>query len=207
MPRRPPSVTKSTVPQCRQACLALNQLGRVHAPLLGPRGGADWLHRENPVSQPLMAALYAGFLDRYADRIAPEHRAVCDRLVEVFDAYLAADAAAEQPRGLVHGDYRLDNMLFGAAGADAKPLTVVDWQTVTWGPVLADAAYFLGCALPTEVRRDNYDALLRGLPRWAGGRYAPIDLDDGPRGCAAAELLRRDDGHRIVDDGRAHRPR
>ena len=68
--------------------------------------------------------------------------------------------------GLVHGDYRLDNMLFGESGAD-RPLTVVDWQTVTWGPAMTDVAYFLGCALPDDVRRDNYDALLRRLPRRA----------------------------------------
>jgi len=140
----------------QQATLALRQLGRVHAPLIGPLDDLPWLHRPNPLNGALIAALYAGFVDRYADRIAADHRAVCDRLVEVFDAYLAADAEADQPRGLVHGDYRLDNMLFG--GRDG--LTVVDWQTVTWGPVLADAAYFLGSALPIELRQAHYDELL-----------------------------------------------
>ena len=56
--------------------------------------------------------------------------------------------------GLVHGDYRLDNMLFGQPGAD-RALTVVDWQTVTWGPAMTDVAYFLGCALPSELRREQ----------------------------------------------------
>lgn len=171
----------ATVPQ---AALALGRLGRVHAPLLGPLDGAPWLHRANPLNQSLMAALYAGFLDRYADQIAPEHRVVCDRLIEVFDGYLAADAGAEQLRGLLHGDYRLDNMLFGTSDGDgAKPLTVVDWQTVTWGPVLADAAYFLGCALPADVRRDNYDALLQAYLDGLGSG-AGVDLDgvrDGVR--------------------------
>lgn len=164
----------ATVPQ---ATLALNQLGRVHAPLLGRLDGADWLHRPSPLNQGLMSALYAGFLDRYADQIAPEHRAVCDRLIEVFDGYLAADDEADQLRGLLHGDYRLDNMLFGTPDrVGAKPLTVVDWQTVTWGPVLADAAYFLGCALPGELRRDNYDALLQAYLDGLGPR-AGVDLD------------------------------
>ncbi|PRC48717.1 phosphotransferase, partial [Mycobacterium sp. ITM-2017-0098] len=48
---------------------------------------------------------------------------------------------------------------FGQEGAD-RPLTVVDWQTVTWGPAFTDVAYFLGCALPIEQRRDHYDTLL-----------------------------------------------
>ncbi len=67
-------------------------------------------------------------------------------------------------------------MLFGEPGAD-RPLTVVDWQTVTWGPAMTDVAYFLGCALPDDVRRDNYDALLRAYHD-ALGPDAPISLDD-----------------------------
>ena len=115
---------------------------------------ADWLNRESPMNQALIAALYAGFVDRYSDQIAPEHRAVCERLVGSFDAYLAAEGAGDRIMGLVHGDYRLDNMLFGEPGAD-RPLTVVDWQTVTWGPAMTDVAYFLGCALPSGLRRDT----------------------------------------------------
>ena len=67
-------------------------------------------------------------------------------------------------------------MLFGEPGAD-RPLTVVDWQTVTWGPAMTDVAYFLGCALPDDVRRDNYDALLaHTTKRW--GRMPHSSLDD-----------------------------
>ena len=160
----------------QQARVALEQLGRFHGRLLGD-ASADWLVRDNPVNQASMSALYSAFVGRYADRIAPEHRAVCERLVEVFDAYLAADAAADQPRGVLHGDYRLDNLLFGTD----RPLTVVDWQTVTWGPVLTDVAYFLGCALTDDVRRDNYEALLSAYH--AGlGPDAGLSLDDVRRG-------------------------
>jgi hypothetical protein len=76
----------------------------------------------------------------------------------------------------VHGDYRLDNLLFGADGA-ARRLTVVDWQTVTWGPAMTDLAYFLGCALPVADRREHYDALLLDYYR-ALGPDAPITLAD-----------------------------
>ena len=47
-------------------------------------------------------------------------------------------------------------MLFGEPGAD-RPLTVVDWQTVTWGSAMTDVAYFLGCALTVAARREHYD--------------------------------------------------
>jgi hypothetical protein len=168
-------ITGATI---EQATMALTQLGRVHGPLLGDAAlsGAEWINRESPLNQGLLAALYAGFIDRYRDEIAPEHRVVCDRLVSTFDAYLAAEATSGSPQGLIHGDYRLDNLLFGEEGA-ARPLTVVDWQTVTWGPALTDVAYFLGCALPVQHRRDHADALLRAYHD-ALGADATLTMDD-----------------------------
>ncbi len=82
--------------------------------------------------------------------------------------------------GLVHGDYRLDNMLFGTDGAD-RPLTVVDWQTVSWGPALTDLSYFLGTALPAPQRREHYDALLRAYHE-ALGPGAPLSLAEVAEG-------------------------
>ena len=161
-----------------QATLALAELGRLHAPLLGDTATAqaEWLNRESPMNQAVIAQLYAGFAERYRDQIAPEHRVVCERLVAGFDAYLAGEGAADRRHGLVHGDYRLDNMLFGESGAD-RPLTVVDWQTVTWGPAMTDVAYFLGCALTVENRRTHCDTLLRAYHD-ALGRDPAISLDE-----------------------------
>lgn len=161
-----------------QARLAVTELARLQGPLLGDTALADapWLNRDSPVNQALITQLYAGFLDRYRDRIAAPHREVCQRLVAAFDAYLVAEAVNGGLAGLVHGDYRLDNLLFGAAGAD-RPLTVVDWQTVTWGPAMTDLAYFLGCALLVADRRAHYDELLRAYHA-ALGPAAPISLAD-----------------------------
>jgi hypothetical protein len=161
-----------------QAQLAVTELARLQGPLFGDTTLADapWLHRDTPVTQALITALHAGFVDRYGDQIAPHHRMVCERLVGGFDDYLAEEAAEGRIHGLVHGDYRLDNMLFGAAGADRR-LTVVDWQTVTWGPAMTDLAYFLGCALTVAERRKRYDALLDGY-HTALGPDAPISLAD-----------------------------
>src|ERR1700733_7435431 len=118
-----------------QAKLAVTELARLQGPLLGDTTLADapWLHRDTPVNQGLITALHAAFVDRYGDRIAPQHRMVCERLVGGFDAYLAEEAGEGRIQGLVHGDYRLDNMLFGARRAD-RPLTAVDWKTGARGP-------------------------------------------------------------------------
>ncbi|ORA08204.1 DUF7064 domain-containing protein [Mycobacterium asiaticum] len=159
-----------------QAYLAVTELGRLHGPLLGDAALADapWLNRESPLSQAMITPLYAGFVERYGDQITPEHREVCERLVSAFDGYVAEQAAHEGIRGLVHGDFRLDNLLFGTA-EDSRTLTVVDWQTVSWGPALTDLAYFLGCALPVQDRREHYDALLEAYHQ-ALGPDAPLSL-------------------------------
>lgn len=167
-----------------QAAVALTELGSVHGSKAGAEAldQAEWLNREAPVDQALISGLYAAFVDRYAGLITPEQRHVCERLVESFDAYLADEGASDRPQGLVHGDYRLDNMLFGDAGAD-RALTVVDWQTVTKGPAFTDVAYFIGCALPVDQRRAHYDELLAAYHQALGSDSA-LTLDqvrDGVR--------------------------
>jgi hypothetical protein len=146
----------------QDAILALTELGRLHAPVIGSQtfAEADWLNREAPMNQALLSQLYAGFLDRYGEAVTPDQRTVCQRLADSFDAYVAQERSADRIQGLVHGDYRLDNMLFGRPGS-RRELTVVDWQTVGWGPALTDAAYFIGCALTIDDRRAHYDDLLR----------------------------------------------
>jgi hypothetical protein len=165
-----------------QARLAVAELGRLHGPLLGDTSLAEapWLNRDAPLDQAMITQLYAGFIERYGDQIAAEHRVVCEHLVAAFDGYLAQEAGEGRIQGLVHGDYRLDNMLFGTAEAD-RALTVVDWQTVSWGPALTDLSYFLGCALSTRDRRAEYDALLRAYHE-ALGPAAPITVDDVAEG-------------------------
>ena len=161
-----------------EAQLALTRLGRLHAPLIGSQSFADtdWLNRETPVNQAVITQLFAGFAARYGEAIRPEQRLVCQRLVESFDAYVAEESAPDRVKGLVHGDYRLDNMLFGRPGS-SRDLTVVDWQTVTRGPAMTDVAYFLGCALPVAVRRAHYDDLLAAYHDGLGPN-PPLSLDE-----------------------------
>jgi hypothetical protein len=160
------------------AVLALTELGRLHAPVIGNESlaNAEWLTRAAPLNQALVGQLWAGFADRYGDAITADQRRVCERLVESFDAYLATESVSDRIKGLVHGDYRLDNMLFGRPGS-RRDLTVVDWQTVTWGPAMTDVAYFIGCAVTIEDRRTHYDELLRAYHQGLGPD-SPVTLDD-----------------------------
>ncbi len=141
-----------------QARIAMAALARLHAPVLGDQALADtdWLNRPSPISQALVTQLLPGFLERYKEQIEPAHRALCERFVLSLDAWLADRRG---PQGLVHGDFRLDNLLFGAPDGQ-RPLTVVDWQTVGWGGAVTDAAYFLGGGLRVEDRRIHERELL-----------------------------------------------
>ena len=138
-----------------QARIALLALARIHAPVLGDvaLGAADWLNQPNPLDQTLLTQLLPGFLERYHDRIDPVHAEVCERFVPSIDGWVAD---RRPPLGLVHGDYRLDNLLFHDGDC-----TVVDWQTVSWGPAMIDAAYFVGGGLPVEHRRAHEEELVR----------------------------------------------
>jgi hypothetical protein len=134
-----------------QAQLAVRELASLHAPVFGDPAlaASEWLNQDSPLNQALVSQLLEGFLDRYGERIDDAHRALCERLVASLDAWLED---RRPPHGLVHGDFRLDNLLFGERGSP-RQLTVVDWQTVSWGAAMADAAYFIGGGLRLEDRR------------------------------------------------------
>ena len=138
-----------------EARIAMVALARIHAPVFGDLALAatDWLNLPNPLNQALLTTLLPSFLERYQGRVAPEHVEICKRFVSAADAW---EADQRPPLGLVHGDYRLDNMLFHNGAC-----TVVDWQTLGWGPVMRDAAYFIGGALPVDARRAHEASLLR----------------------------------------------
>ncbi|MFZ9477493.1 MAG: phosphotransferase family protein [Steroidobacteraceae bacterium] len=64
-----------------------------------------------------------------------------DEMERLID-WLARNAPArEQPPALLHGDYRLDNMIFDAQAPRVR--AVLDWELSTVGDPLADFAYHL----------------------------------------------------------------
>lgn len=67
---------------------------------------------------------------------------------------------------LLHGDYRLDNLLFDPSGTT---ITVVDWQTLTIGLPARDLSYFLATSLQPEVRAADEHRLVADYHRALGG--------------------------------------
>lgn len=69
-------------------------------------------------------------------------------LLPLADALLASLPASEAAC-LIHGDYRIDNVLFDPA--DPRAAAVIDWELATIGDPLADLTYYLvAWILPVE---------------------------------------------------------
>lgn len=139
---------------------AMRQAAALHAPSTGHAGltALDWLHPRPEITAHVNAsypAAQALFRDRYADQLAPELMAVADRLAEETGKW----NREPKLKCLIHGDYRLDNMLFDIHGGD-EPLAILDWQTVRLGDGMTDIGYFLGCGIGSELRRAHEDELL-----------------------------------------------
>ena len=58
---------------------------------------------------------------------------------------------------LLHGDYRLDNMLFDP---DRTRVSVVDWQTLGVGLPARDLAYFTATSLDSQLRSEIENGLV-----------------------------------------------
>ena len=147
-----------SIEDARQAVL---QAAAIHAPSWNNSAviEREWLHmRPEVIAQ--VKALYpqahAIFAKRYADTLEPELMRVCAEFNEANADYFGREGG---DRCLIHGDFRLDNMLFDIRGG-AEPIAVLDWQTVAVGNGLTDIGYFLGCGIGDALRREAEDELI-----------------------------------------------
>jgi len=172
------------------AAAAIGELAALHAAGWASQTLASlpWLNRASPGNAALVAAaftgLYAGFRDRYAARLEPETLRLIEAFVPGADGYLAG---SDEPRTIVHGDFRADNLLFGPP----RPV-VLDWQTCGFGAGTADLSYFLGSSLPVPLRREHERSLVRGYHdalTAAGVRLSWADCWDGYRRHAFAGIV------------------
>jgi hypothetical protein len=163
-----------------EAEIAIDELVKLHAPRWGDPKLADydWLHHDPETGRMftlnVLPLLWGGFRERYEERLGPEVHEAGDALITNLERYLSSNHA---PLTVVHGDYRLDNLLFGEAGSGA-PIAVVDWQTCTHGAGLNDVAYFIGAGLLLDDRlaheRELVERYHDGL---AGAGVTDYDFD------------------------------
>jgi hypothetical protein len=144
-----------------QAALAVDEAARLHGPRWGDPtlGDLAWLSRERSSEVwTVLPVLWAGFVERYGQALAPVTVDEGRRLMTLLDVLRTNEPAVPT---VTHGDFRLDNLLFDPTSGH-RPVVVVDWQTVRLGAGPADLAYFLGNAFAdVEVRRANEEPLVR----------------------------------------------
>jgi hypothetical protein len=105
---------------------------------------------------------------------------VPDNIEAMRERYLAAiptlQAKLDQhPKTLIHGDFRMDNMLFGQA-PEHDALLVVDFQGPLKGNGIHDVAYLLSHSAKTDVRREHERDLIE---RYANGLITDPANDRG----------------------------
>ncbi|OBH05409.1 aminoglycoside phosphotransferase [Mycobacterium sp. E2699] len=98
-------------------------------------------------------------LEKLGDRMTPEDRHTFGAAMGLVAPWLLA----EYDRfALLHGDYRLDNMLFDP---DRTRVSVVDWQTLGVGLPARDLAYFTATSLNPELRATIEEDLVTAYHR------------------------------------------
>ena len=129
------------------------------------------------------------YFERQVGRWTKQYRAseiepiaAMDRLIE----FLPATLPPEGPARIVHGDFRLDNLILAPDAPDVR--AVLDWELSTLGDPMADFSYLLiAWVIPATARNGlaGADIAALGIPtveqmveRYAGlTGAAPADLD------------------------------
>ena len=158
------------------AAAAIRELAALHAAgwEAAELAALPWLNRSGPDAAALLAAvltdLYPRFRERYAGRLEPGTLGLIEDFLPQAASYLKA---SNEPRTIVHGDFRADNLLFGAT----RPV-VLDWQTAGFGAGTGDLSYFLASSLPVAARRQYEEALVRRYHAALTSRGAELSWHD-----------------------------
>lgn len=144
-------MTSITAAECSAV---FKELVNFQAPLWGSRALSkfDWICDPTRTLQ-IFDAIPAGldpFLARFEHALNPEHVQLFKLVLPLADKWVRSWSS---PEVLQHGEFRSGNILMGTAPG-ARPVTIIDFQTVRVGPPGIDPAYFMGASMPTEMRRE-----------------------------------------------------
>jgi aminoglycoside phosphotransferase (APT) family kinase protein len=84
---------------------------------------------------------WIGQLERYQTRPLPD--------VDAAGQWLAAHVPPSQPPGVIHGDYKLDNVML-SPHLPIELIAVVDWEQSTIGDPLVDLGWLLGLSAEAD---------------------------------------------------------
>ena len=143
-----------------QALDAVRNVAGLHAPRWDDPAllHHDFLTPADAATAAFLGEILVGATEEFLARYEAELDDVDQgTLREAARATAAWQLVRTSPHSLVHGDYRLDNLMFPV---DGPGVCALDWQTVTVGPPVRDVAYFLGNSLATDTRRREEERLV-----------------------------------------------
>lgn len=149
-----------------QACQALESLARFHAHWWGQDQSEQIQELNQMLSgnsedetnlvQDLFDLAWPQFVDQTGSELPEDVRHLGEAIVG--NMQMVDDLIDQGSPTLVHGDYRIDNLLFGEQ--DGEPICwVIDWEDVYFGSGMIDVSWFLGGCLPIEAVHYEKDLL------------------------------------------------
>ncbi|GAA3382588.1 phosphotransferase family protein [Cryptosporangium minutisporangium] len=158
-----PSVPGSQAAGCspERARHAVVNLAGLHAPFWNSTflaGGLQWLQPTDAEGAAFLGALHRDATDTFVKRFGADLPAADAETLraaaELTEGWLRRH---QTPFSLVHGDYRLDNLMFHP---DRPEVAALDWQTISVGHPGRDVAYFLANSLSADDRRATENELV-----------------------------------------------
>ena len=145
-----------------RALQVVRTLARIHAHWWESERLREWTwlpstERQSEVNTPLVQGGWDAFARRIAPRVDPAFVPVGERLVRDWRTLYERGAASGAT--LIHGDFRIENFLFGKPGSENE-LAILDWQIAGYGSGPRDLAYFIAQGFEPEQRRAVGDDLL-----------------------------------------------
>lgn len=143
----------------------LDAMAQIHArfwnsPALN---GHDWLPDHQfwfQGSTETLSSFHHNFLSDYELRVESESLKAIEFVIE--HSAEIDHAMAQRPVTLVHGDLRVENVLF-AKNSHQRDVVLLDWGTPTRSMAALDLAYLVGGSVPMPVRRGRLRELCQ---RW-----------------------------------------
>ena len=159
------------------ALLAVRALAGLHAPswcdpkwtdfpgIAMPRPDEDMAFGMGEVAK--MASAIT--LEKLGARMTAADRDTMEAALSVVTPWLLAEP---DRFALLHGDYRLDNMLFDPGHTE---ITIVDWQTLGSGLPARDLSYFTATSLDPDIRLQAVDPAVDAVVFTVAGSRGTLD--------------------------------
>ena len=146
---------QSSATSVADVAAALDEIAKLHGRFLAPDSLAalTWISPLDANAAVFDAALstrWPGFAEHAARTIRPEALRAAEQLLGRMADVIKHLSSG--PVTLVHGDYRIDNVMFDLPPDPQRPL-IIDWQAIAVGHGVFDVAQLIALSLEPATRR------------------------------------------------------